>query len=323
MLHDCKEKRKKKIELEEFSVIATEQFVKFLYGFELEHEDFQKDLELVKELLIMGGLYDVEDLQRAASKFIYDHFTKKNVFDVMEFAKTNKTDTVMELGCEYVLGNWPIEEIVSQREKLLKFPELGMAVINRKMQGICNFHVQESPLESRISKWTIFKYEVGEPFVHRLKVQLKNCMAIKKKIMTEPLKGFGLLLMPGSDLDIKVLAKVRGEMHQVYKTKNNIISKKGSLITPIYFDTNVQVSNTVENKKKRFDNTMEYSETLEWDFEIEIKGNGTGLGTWNWSNGLNGHGQNPTGYEDYKNYESQTVTVQWNKNPVAEIYFSK
>ena len=55
---------------------AMNQFVKFLYGFELEDDLSQ---EIVKELVQIGGVYD-EHLQKAGTELLKRHLTKEMCF---------------------------------------------------------------------------------------------------------------------------------------------------------------------------------------------------------------------------------------------------
>ena len=293
MLHDCEEKKTKRIELKKFSEDATEQFVKFLYGFELE----QDDLETVKELLYMGGLYDVEDLQKAASGFIVDNLTKENVFDVMEFAKTHNADIVMELCSDFVINRCP-EKIVSQREEVLKFPELGLALLNGKIHDICNVRVHKFPL-GPAEDLEIYKYEVSKPLVHGLKVTLSPH---GPKIV---IKGIGLLLMPGSEVEVKVSANYYDEYDKssenVYTWKKSSMHKKKLSVLPIYFDRSAD---------------LDQSQFASCDLLIEIKGNGSGLGTKS-SKTVTVHTKD--NFADF----GKEVKFSRSSCPVAEIYFSK
>ena len=51
---DFKESHEKKIRLKTYSTKAVQQFIRFLYGFELEQEELKKDLQLAKDLTVMS-----------------------------------------------------------------------------------------------------------------------------------------------------------------------------------------------------------------------------------------------------------------------------
>lgn len=55
----------KRIEMKSFSTKAVQEFVRFLYGFELDQEDMKNNLEMVRDLIEMGGVYNVNGLQTA------------------------------------------------------------------------------------------------------------------------------------------------------------------------------------------------------------------------------------------------------------------
>ena len=79
--HNLKEKAEKSSKLD-MSTKATEQFVKFLYGFELEAD---LDIDIVLELMKYGGMYLVDSLQKAAGKKLDVHISKDNVFELLKF----------------------------------------------------------------------------------------------------------------------------------------------------------------------------------------------------------------------------------------------
>ena len=51
---EFKESHEKKIHLKTYDPKSVQQFIRFLYGFELE----QNDLQLAKDMTIMGGIYN-------------------------------------------------------------------------------------------------------------------------------------------------------------------------------------------------------------------------------------------------------------------------
>ena len=69
MTADFKESHEKKIHLRTYSTKTVQQFIRFLYGFELE----QNDLQLAKDMTIMGGIYNIPTLQKAAAKALVQH----------------------------------------------------------------------------------------------------------------------------------------------------------------------------------------------------------------------------------------------------------
>ena len=95
MTGDFKEKMEKKIEMKAFSTKAVQEFVRFVYG--LEIEDLSTNLELVKELIEMGGLYNVPGVQSAAATFLPDHLNSSNKLELLEFAVTHQATAAGEV----------------------------------------------------------------------------------------------------------------------------------------------------------------------------------------------------------------------------------
>ena len=81
---DFKESHEKKIHLKTYSTKAVQQFIRFLYGFELEQEELKKDLQLAKDLTVMGGVYNIPSLQKAAAEALVDHVNMDNLVEMME-----------------------------------------------------------------------------------------------------------------------------------------------------------------------------------------------------------------------------------------------
>ena len=77
---DFKESHEKKIHFKTYSTKAVQQFIRFLYGFELE----QNDLQIAKDLTVMGGVYNIPSLQKAAAEALVDHVNMDNLVEMME-----------------------------------------------------------------------------------------------------------------------------------------------------------------------------------------------------------------------------------------------
>ena len=80
---EFKESHEKKIRLKTYSTKAVQQFIRFLYGFELEQEELKKDLQLAKDLTVMGGVYNIPSLQKAAAEALVDHVNMDNLVEII------------------------------------------------------------------------------------------------------------------------------------------------------------------------------------------------------------------------------------------------
>ena len=130
------EKAKRIIALKDFSKKAVEEFVRYLYGYELQ----QEHLELVKELVIMGGVYFVDSLQTAATSCLSKHLSKENVLDVLSFMRTHKAITAVEICAEFCLNTLNLDTLDNSGQ-LENYPEILLAFF-RKMRFNTNTSYQ-------------------------------------------------------------------------------------------------------------------------------------------------------------------------------------
>ena len=124
-----KEKEEKRIEMKSFSDKAVEMFVKFLYGFELKKEDLNNNLELVKQLIAMGGLYNVDGIQSAAALILEDHFTAENMVELMDFLKTHNAVEATEICSDFIANKFHLKTIRSTKI-LDRHPEIAVELLN-------------------------------------------------------------------------------------------------------------------------------------------------------------------------------------------------
>ena len=104
--------------MEEFSTEAVRQFIKFLYGMELEEE--WTDLEFIKELIVLGGVYSVSDLQTAAAPYLAVHLNDVNSAELREFSAVHNAAVAGDL-CQRVLDYEEVEEPYGVLVPLLGF----------------------------------------------------------------------------------------------------------------------------------------------------------------------------------------------------------
>ena len=127
---DFKEKNEKRIEMKTFSTAALQEFVKFLYGIELKNEVMGKDLQILKDLIEMGGLYAVHDIQTAASMCLQEHLNIDNIVELMDFVKTNMAEDATDLLCEFVVKNFNQNLLCSHSSDILSnHPEIAVKIL--------------------------------------------------------------------------------------------------------------------------------------------------------------------------------------------------
>ena len=125
MSGDFKERHEKKIQMKTFSTAAVQEFVKFLYGFELKNGN----LQIAKDLIEMGGLYSVHDVQTAASMVLQEHFNLDNILDLMDFVKTHMKEDAADFLHEFVAIKFGRKELESHGSKIFsKYPEVAVKI---------------------------------------------------------------------------------------------------------------------------------------------------------------------------------------------------
>ena len=126
------EKQERKVKVP-YSSKAVEMMVKFMYGIELEdYKDLYKNsdvtdqnLHVFLELIEIGGVYGIENLDKGAAEKIKRHVTKENVFHVLSFAHLHKTDDLKKICTDKIISKHS-EKAVLDQKVLIDCPELGV-----------------------------------------------------------------------------------------------------------------------------------------------------------------------------------------------------
>ena len=122
------------------------EFIKFLYGFDL---DKNLDLDTIKELIQIGGVYD--DLIRiAAGKLLKRHFTKENIFELLKFCKTLDANNMIIESCQqFIIDSFDMKDLLEK--KLLKdHPEIALEIL--KDIQFEKDHISTAQLHTNIKK---------------------------------------------------------------------------------------------------------------------------------------------------------------------------
>ena len=194
---DFKEKTEKLIEFPKYSDYAVEAFIKFLYGFELElhltknddDDDENVNYETAFELIEMGGVYGVREVQLAAADLTKKYLTKENVFETMQICKENDLDVAVDFCAKFATMNFSKKEIL-ESGVIMKLPEIA-----------CKF------LENDVSSPFVEPSSVKVPdHVKILNLSEKSTVEkisflVDKKIT---IKGIGLMLSQGADVEVEV-----------------------------------------------------------------------------------------------------------------------
>ena len=108
------EKKERKVKVP-FSSQAVEMMVKYIYGIEIEdyenlnllsHPIKGQNLDVFLELIEIGGLYGIENLDIASAQKIKPHVTKENVFHILSFAHLHKADDLKKICADMIIGTF-------------------------------------------------------------------------------------------------------------------------------------------------------------------------------------------------------------------------
>ena len=127
------EKKERKVKIP-FSSQAVEMMVKYMYGIELDdYENLDvmsypvttQNLNVLLELIEIGGMYGIDNLDKAAAGKVKQHVTKENVFQILSFAHLHKTDDLKKI-CADAIISWFSEKAVLEQKAIIDCPEMGV-----------------------------------------------------------------------------------------------------------------------------------------------------------------------------------------------------
>lgn len=187
---DFKEKKEKTIQFPNFSDHAVKTFIKFLYGFNLRKEDLK--LDIVKELLQIGEMYNVKSLTNAASVAMNDYLTKENVFELWKFCKDINAEDSLKTCGEFVVKNFD-RKTLHKNEKILKLPELLCWMLNYDQTN----HQRSSSIFRACGprKLINFSQDTSAPISSSLSFVVDADIDVT---------GVGILILPGSEIFVEV-----------------------------------------------------------------------------------------------------------------------
>ena len=112
------------------STLATEQMVKFIYGFDLASDI---TLDTVKELLVSGGVYGLENLQEAAGEALSKLLSKENVFELLDFVKEHRAEGAINVCAEFAAKHFK-KQYLLKRGHIAKNPEIAAKIVEIEIQ---------------------------------------------------------------------------------------------------------------------------------------------------------------------------------------------
>ena len=121
------EKKEGKVEIPEASTETVTQFVRILYGLDL---DENVSLDVIKELIMIGGVYDAS-VQEVAGEHVKKHLNKKNVFEMLKFCKEREARMAVMICLQMIVNNFTREELLESR-KFDDHPDLAVELIKHE-----------------------------------------------------------------------------------------------------------------------------------------------------------------------------------------------
>ena len=120
--------------MKEFSKEAVSAFVKFFYGYEL---DVFAELSIVKELIMMGGMYGMESLQEAAVDIMKLLLTEDNAIEMLEFSKVQQCEIAISFCAEFTADHFDKKQLYDDG-MIKEHPEIAFHLldIGEKFNGI-------------------------------------------------------------------------------------------------------------------------------------------------------------------------------------------
>ena len=121
------ERKEGKVKIPDASTETVTQFVRILYGLNL---DENVSLDVVKELIMIGGVYDVT-VQEIAWEHLTSNLVKKNVFEVLKFCKEREARNAVKICLQMIVNNFPRKELLDSG-KFEEYPDLAVEFIKQE-----------------------------------------------------------------------------------------------------------------------------------------------------------------------------------------------
>ena len=188
------------------SAKAVEQLVKFVYGFDIDIDlrSFvvdNDDWKALKELLIYGGVYGLDELQKAAENHLKNHLIYVNVIQFLEFAKEEKLYGTIKICAEFA-ARYNDQMICSDlsKETIIKHPEIAIEMVENR--NILNNNANSYNHGTLICFDSLTPYELRVNSAEEQKVQMT--IGVNHSIT---ITALGLSVLPGSKFSVRAHIK--------------------------------------------------------------------------------------------------------------------
>ena len=120
-----KEKKERRITINDFESKTVEEMIRFLYGFEIP-----EILENIEELLALADMYQLDDLKAATVLRMGQNIQKENVFNILEAAEKYSAENAIDNCLDFITKNYTTQDLIGNG-MLDKFPRMAVAMIKK------------------------------------------------------------------------------------------------------------------------------------------------------------------------------------------------
>ena len=130
---DFEEKKTRKLIIPDATSEAVDNFVRILYGIDVDLDDDDDGLDILKDLIMIGGVYDAS-VQEVATEHLKNHLTKENVFEILELCKSQKAESGVKNCLQMIVNNFSKEELYKSGQ-LKDHPDLALKIIGHDVEN--------------------------------------------------------------------------------------------------------------------------------------------------------------------------------------------
>ena len=197
--------------------------------------DESVSLDVVKELIVIGGVYDAT-VQEVAGEHLKKYLTKKNVFELLQFSKKREAKTGAKKCLQMIVNNYTKEELLGSG-KFDDYPDLAVEMI-KKYESNRNTDTSRTMKAASYSSASMFD-KVGGFTFNRNSPNEHSFYIITTTATT--FTGFGLFLSPGSDVKIDISY---GSSNSIYTQTEHIQHRGPENVVPVIFKQPQNLSTT-------------------------------------------------------------------------------
>ena len=120
------------------STPAAEQFIRFLYGFELDNDC---DIDTIKDLIAYGGVCGLKCLQDAVATVIeaqrHEFSDKNTLFDILDFVKKNNAELAVKICIDSAVLFFS-KKYLLKHGHLARHPDIAVKICEEEVESESN-----------------------------------------------------------------------------------------------------------------------------------------------------------------------------------------